>query len=132
MTRDRGTETLAQLAADGVERVTYRAFEVDAVDPETGYRPSKSTLWKISHHQDVRITPALVRAVAAGLGLDPQRVAAAAARQYTGLVIGDPFGGTYGSGVGVVRRPGVAPEDMHAEKAILEQWRNDDAQEADD
>lgn len=81
-------ETLTRLVADCLDGrgLTYRALEDRAVDPVTGYRAGKDTLWKIAHGRDIKVRPEVVRAVAAGLGLPLGRVQAAAAYQYTGHV----------------------------------------------
>lgn len=63
-------DLLAQLVAERVgegRRMTWRQVEERAVDPETGYRPVKETLRKISRGITVKVSPELVRAVAAGL-----------------------------------------------------------------
>lgn len=89
-------ETLTQLVSEHVGHgtITYRVFEDRAIDPETGYRPSKSTLWKVARGEPVKISPQIVRAIAAGLGLRLARVAAAAAYQYTGLIASPAGTGT--------------------------------------
>lgn len=115
-------ETLTSLVADRVgdgREYTYRAFEDRAVDPETGYRPSKSTVWKVSRGEDVKVSPALVRAFAAGLSLPLARVQAAAAFQYTGLVTSVVGGAT------VVHEPGVTPEKMASEREIARRWEEE-------
>lgn len=111
-------ETLTRLVADrvgdGRELMSYRAFEQRAVDPDSGYRPSRNTIWKIRHGKPVNVDPQLVGAVAAGLGLDPQRVQAAAAYQYTGYVASRVAGGV------VVHEPGVRPGGRAGE--VIDRW----------
>ncbi len=49
------------------EGVTYRSMAERAVDPETGHQVQHSTLWKIAKGEAVKITPAVVRAIAAAI-----------------------------------------------------------------
>lgn len=98
------TETLTELVAARVGPggvMTYRKFEERAVDPESGHRPSRGTLWKIANGERVIIDKEIVGAVAAGLGLPPERVQAAAAYQYLGMVVTRVGGGL------VIHAPGV-------------------------
>jgi len=85
--------TLRDLVGGGVaegREMTYRALEDKAQDPVTGYRPSRDLLWKVGTGQSFRLTPEngpkLVRAIAAGLGLEDRYVQAAAAYQFAGYV----------------------------------------------
>ena len=64
-----------------------RQFADRAVDPETGWTPSKSLVGNIVAGHQVKVTPALVRAVAAGLGVPLPVVQTAAAEQYLGLIL---------------------------------------------
>lgn len=66
-----------------------REFAERAVDPETSWAPSKSLVGNIVAGQQVKVTPALVRAVAAGLDVPLRTVQAAAAEQYLGLILDD-------------------------------------------
>jgi hypothetical protein len=70
-------------------RLTYRAFEDAAVDPLTGYRIGKSTAAEVARGHQIKLSPQVVRAIAAGLGEDPARVRAAAIRQYIGIEVSD-------------------------------------------
>ncbi|CAM5265823.1 putative protein OS=Streptomyces fumanus OX=67302 GN=GCM10018772_04750 PE=4 SV=1 [Streptomyces fumanus] len=67
--------------------MTFRAFEEQAVDPVTGYRISKSTAQELTRGHQIKVTPQVLRAVAAGLGEDPAKVRAAAIRQYIGIEV---------------------------------------------
>lgn len=98
------TRLLADRVGDGEQLMTYRAFERKAIDPKSGYRPSRSTLWKIRNGEPIKIDERIVGAVAAGLGLDLLRVQAAAAYQYTGFVASDVAGGVAVHELG--RKPG--------------------------
>lgn len=53
----------------GLGGMTLRELELQAVDQRTGYRPSRSTLWKLHRGERVRVNPELVRAVAVGLAV---------------------------------------------------------------
>jgi hypothetical protein len=70
-------------------RLTYRRFEEQAVDPRTGRRIGKSLAELIVKGHQVKLTPAIVRAVAAGLELPYTQVREAAIRQYIGVEISD-------------------------------------------
>jgi hypothetical protein len=97
-------ETLTQLVADRVgegRELTYRAFQAKAIDEKSGYQPSVDVLWKVGTGKAFKLSPELVGAIAAGLGLPPGRVQAAAAYQYTGLVA------TLVEGAAVLHEPGV-------------------------
>jgi hypothetical protein len=77
---------------------------------------------------EIKVNPALIRAIATGLGLPHQRVASAATRQYIGFEISDPFGGKYGE-VLVAHRPGMTAEDMPIVRSILERWEREEREE---
>lgn len=97
-------ETLTDLVAArvGVGRaMTFDQFEARAIDPKSRTRPSRGVLWKIAKGKPIMLNPELVSAVAAGLGLDRNRVALAAGRQYLGLDAGDPAPGAHGPDVTV-------------------------------
>lgn len=66
-----------------------REFAERAVDPETGWAPSKSLVGYIVAGHQVKVTPRLVRAVAAGLNVSLHHVQVAAAEQYLGLILDD-------------------------------------------
>jgi hypothetical protein len=110
-------ETLTTLVATALDNgLTYRVLEDRAVDPETGYHPARATLWKIAKGQDVQLTPALVRAVAAAIGVTPSRAQLAAAVQYAG------YSPTPTSGGVVLRGAGAPPTDLAAERAVIQRW----------
>lgn len=117
-------ETLTELVAARVgagRALTYRAFEDRAIDPQTGYHPSKGTLWKVAKNQPIKLSPDLIRAIAAGLGLPTERVQRAAAFQYTGYVATELRGGT------ALHEPGITPEQMPKAQAALERWAAEEA-----
>lgn len=118
-------ETLTDLVAERVGEgrgMTYRQFEERAVDRKTGRRPSRDVLWKISKGKPVKVDPAIVGAVAAGLGLPENRVRAAAAYQYTGLIATEVAGGI------VLHEPSAEADTDATRKAVGEQQ----AREADE
>lgn len=89
----RDAETLAQLVSEQAgkgRKYTFEQLANRSVDPESGYQPSPNLVWKIASGQDVKMNPPLVRALAAGLGLPPQRVADAAHRQFLGWYAAEP------------------------------------------
>lgn len=123
MTSD-GPETLTSLVGamlggpDTIDTLWARC-----VDPETEYKPSRTTVWKLADHGravTVKISPKLIGAVAAGLGLPLRRVQAAAAFQFTGYVATDVAGGT------VVHMPGVDASKASKSKAILDAWNEEE------
>lgn len=81
--RDALTELVKAHVGSG-RRMSTREFAAVAVDPETGWAPGKSLVAKIIGGQGYRVTPQLVSAVAVGLGLDREIVAAAAHMQVIG------------------------------------------------
>lgn len=127
----RDAETLTQLVSARAGKGKPDTFEQLAnrsVDPETGYSPSPNLVWKIASGQDVKINPPLVKALAAGLGLPPERVADAARRQFIGWYsTKPPFEVPADEGDDVVYRvaaaAGVTDEDMPAVKAFYEELR---------
>lgn len=73
-------------------RLTVRAFEEQAVDPVTGRGISKSTAGSIVNGHQIKITPEILRAIAAGIEVDVRDVRKAAIRQYIGIVVTDGLG----------------------------------------
>ncbi|MGW7197499.1 hypothetical protein [Streptomyces chryseus] len=65
-------------------RMSTREFSAVAVDPDTEWSPSKTLVGKIIADGGYDITPQLVGAIAVGLGLDREIVAAAAHLQVIG------------------------------------------------
>ncbi len=127
----RDTETLADLVSEQAgkgKRYTFEQLSIRSVDPETHYKPSPNLLWKVASGQDVKLNPRLVRAIAAGLGLHPDRVADAAHRQFLGWYSADPGIAAEGDeGVDAVYRvaaaAGVTPEEMPAVREFFEGLR---------
>ncbi|MET9445454.1 hypothetical protein [Streptomyces sp. NPDC006610] len=73
--------------------MTTREFAASAVDPQSGWAPSKSLVGNIITGKPYKVTPKLVSAIAAGLDLDRQVVAAAAHFQAIGYAEEELSGG---------------------------------------
>ena len=86
MTDDALTRLVQTHVGEG-RALRIREFAERAVDPESGWSPSKSLVGNIVAGHQVKVTPGLLRAVAAGLGVPLRLVQAAAAEQYLGLVL---------------------------------------------
>ncbi|MDT0472965.1 hypothetical protein RM863_12610 [Streptomyces sp. DSM 41014] len=128
----RDAETLAQLVSDQAGRgrkFTFEQLADRSVDPESGYKPSPNLVWSIASGKSVKLNPPLVRALAAGLGLPPARVADAAHRQFLGWYATDPASDTRDSSDDAIYRvatkEGVTPEQMPAVEAFFEQLRRE-------
>lgn len=128
MTSD-GPETLTSLVAATLTQEggpdTVDTLWPRCVDPETGYQPSRTTVWKFASYaraETAKISPKLIRAIAAGLGLNVERVQAAAAYQYTGYVASPLAGGT------AVHMPGVDASSLPKSQAIMDAWAEEESQ----
>ncbi|MFE3220265.1 hypothetical protein [Streptomyces antimycoticus] len=114
---------MADLVRHAVEGTTYDALTERGVDPKSGYRLPKSTLWRIANAQPVKINPALVRAVATAIDAPIRNVQLAAAQQYVGLVADDPLNAsTEEAQVVIAHVPGMRAEDMPRAQEVLRQW----------
>ncbi|MFE0329025.1 hypothetical protein ACFW08_20030 [Streptomyces sp. NPDC058960] len=130
----RDAETLAQLVSARAGKgkdYTFEQLANRSVDPETGYRPSPNLVWKIASGQDVKMNPRLVKALAAGLGLPPKRVADAAHRQFLGWystefpIERDEQDEEEDAVYRVATAAGVTPDQMPAVKAFFERLRKE-------
>ncbi|MEV6105754.1 hypothetical protein AB0M28_13705 [Streptomyces sp. NPDC051940] len=122
-------QTLTELVAEHVGRgrpMTFRAFEDRAVDPDSGYKPSRTTLHKISQGLPVMLSPELVRAVAAGLGIPEGRAQAAAALQYAGY-----RGIPVGNGVAVAGPDADGEGGLPKSQAFVDRWEAEEAERDD-
>jgi hypothetical protein len=99
--------------------MSTREFSAAAVDPETGWSPSKSLTAKIIVGQGYDITPQLVSAVAIGLGLERDVVAAAAHLQVIGYTDAEL---TDGPPAKLIRILGAEAESDDKARAIAERW----------
>lgn len=130
----RDAETLAQLVSEQAgegKRYTFKQLANRSVDPETGYSPSPNLVWTIASGKSVKMNPALVKALAAGLGFPPQRVADAAHRQFLGWYSSEPSSEVTGVKEGddvvyrVAAKAGVTAEEMPAVKAFYDVLREE-------
>jgi len=123
--RDALTELVQQHVGThtGPDKMSVAAFCARAVDPDTGYRPSNGLVGKIVSGRSYKITPELVGAIAAGLGI-PREVAAAAAHLqligYEATELRD------GAPATLMRRLGVEPG--RPEQEMAEKWRRETRQ----
>lgn len=120
------TDLVAERVGEGRE-MTYRALEEKAEDPVTGYRPSRDLLWKVATGRPFRLTPEdgpkLVRAIAAGLGMEPRLAQAAAAYQFTGYVAVELETGR------AVLKPGTQVGDAPKARSVLKRWEREESEE---
>lgn len=119
------TRLVQEHVGDG-RAITIRAFAQHAIDPETGTTISKSTAGNLVQGHSVKITPEVLRAIAAGLGVSFAQVQMAAMRQYVGVVVDDPFDTPPGDDDVVVRvahDPSRKAEDMPTVRAFVERSR---------
>ncbi|WP_407553121.1 hypothetical protein QOM21_24070 [Streptomyces sp. Pv4-95] len=125
------TDALTRLVQEHVgdgRPLTVRAFAERAIDPESGRSISKSTAGNLAKGHQVKITPEVLRAIAAGLGVPLTAVQAAAIQQYVGIIVDDPFGVGPGDDDAVVRvahDPEVTAADMPATRRFLDEARRD-------
>ncbi|MGW6420372.1 hypothetical protein [Streptomyces sp. NPDC055055] len=120
------TDALTRLVQERVgegRALTVRAFAERAVDPVSGTSISKSTAGNLVQGHQIKITPEVLAAIAAGLDIPLREVQAAAMRQYVGIVVDDPFDTPAGDDDVVVRvahEPGKSAEDMPTVRAFLD------------
>ncbi|WP_078607354.1 hypothetical protein [Streptomyces flavidovirens] len=120
--RDALTELICQHVGTG-KRWSTRTFAEVAVDPATGWAPSKSLVGKIVKGQSYDITPELVSAVAVGLGLPREVVAAAAHFQVIGYTASELAGEAPAT---VLHEIGQRPENMPKSRAVAERWASEE------
>ncbi|MFJ2110532.1 hypothetical protein ACIOEX_01165 [Streptomyces sp. NPDC087850] len=116
--RDALTELVQQYVGVG-KRWSTRDFSEIAVDPKTKWTPSKSLVGKIIKGDGYAITPKLVSALAVGLGVPRDVVAAAAHFQVIGyaeseLAVGAP--------ATLIHRLDAPPGDAPKSRAVAERW----------
>lgn len=112
------TELVRQHVGEG-RRMSTRDFAAAAVDPETDWSPSKSLVAKIIGGQGYNITPQLVSAIAAGLGLDREIVAAAAHLQVIGYTAAEL---SKGAPAKLIRVIGAEGESTEKAQAVADRW----------
>ncbi|WP_327333673.1 helix-turn-helix transcriptional regulator [Streptomyces anulatus] len=119
------TRLVQEHVGDG-RALTIRAFAEQAIDPASGTSISKSTAGNLVQGHSVKITPEVLAAIAAGLGVPLAQVQLAAMRQYVGVVVDDPFGTDPGDDDTVVRVAHDADRDaesMPTVRAFIERPR---------
>ncbi|MFE9300573.1 hypothetical protein [Streptomyces sp. NPDC006856] len=116
--RDALTELVKANVGTG-RRMSTRDFAAVAVDPETGWSPGKSLVGKIIAGQGYTVTPSLVSAIAAGLQLPREVVAAAAHMQTIGYTAEEL---TAGPPAVLIRTLGGEAEAGPKARAIAERW----------
>jgi hypothetical protein len=116
--RDALTEMVMQQVGAG-KRWSTRGFAEIAVDPDTGWSPGKSLVGKIIKGLSYDITPQLVSAIATGLGLPREVVAAAAHFQVIGYTESELAGGAPAKVLHVI---GERPADAPKSRSVAERW----------
>ncbi|WP_326811690.1 hypothetical protein [Streptomyces scopuliridis] len=116
--RDALTELVQQHVGIG-KRWSTRDFSEIAVDPDSGWSPSKSLVGKIIAGNGYTITPPLVSALAVGLGLPREVVAAAAHFQVIGYAESELAGGAPAV---LVHRLDASLADAPKSRAVAERW----------
>ncbi|WP_241191904.1 hypothetical protein [Streptomyces sp. ADI97-07] len=99
--------------------MSTREFAAAAVDSETGWSPGKSLVAKITSGQNYNITPQLVSAIAAGLDMPREVVAAAAHLQTIGYTATEL---TTGAPATLIRTLGVEGPAGPKSSAVAERW----------
>lgn len=120
--RDALTELIAAHVGTG-KRWSTRSFAEIAVDRASGWSPSKSLVGKIINGDGYDVTPQLVSAVAEGLGLDREIVAAAAHFQVIGYTASELAGGAPAM---VLHELGRLPTDTSKSRSVAESWAADE------
>ncbi|MEU3219983.1 hypothetical protein [Streptomyces sp. NPDC006971] len=117
-------ETLASLVAEAVDSggLTFAQLSDRSVDPKSGYRVGANLLWKVARQKGIKLNPELVRAIAAGLRIPPERAAAAAAYEFAGYVAAGVEGGT------VVHEEGADISEASKSRAIMASWGEEERQ----
>lgn len=113
--RDALTELVRQHVGThtGSDKMTITAFQKKAVDSESGYQPSTGLIGKIVAGDSYTVTPKLIGAIAAGLGIPREIVGAAAHLQIIGYTKSELRDGPPAKlllRIGV--EPGLAERDM--------------------
>ena len=123
--RDALTELVQQHVGTHTDpnKMSVAAFLEKAVDSDSSYRPSNGLVGKIVRGEGYKITPQLVGAVAAGLGLPRDIVAAAAHLQLIGY---EETELQDGAPAALMRRLDVEPGEP--ERAVAKKWASETGQ----
>lgn len=103
-------------------RMSTREFADAAVDPDTGWSPSKSLVAKIVRDQGYDVTPQLVGALAIGLGIDRAIVAAAAHLQVIGYTEVELASGAPAVLLRMIGPDGDTDGSTDKAQAVAERW----------
>ncbi|MFH9816184.1 hypothetical protein [Streptomyces sp. NPDC017230] len=104
----------------GTDKMSIAQFCAIAIDPDSGYQPSNGLVGKMVRGEQPKMTPQLVGALAEGLGLPREVVAAAAHFQLLGYDEAELEGGAPAT---VLARLGVKPGEP--ERAVAERWASE-------
>ncbi|MEU3962878.1 hypothetical protein AB0F42_24250 [Streptomyces buecherae] len=105
---------------------SIREFAERAIDPETGWSPSKSLIGKIASGQSYTVSPPLVSALAAGLELPRDVVAAAAHFQLIGYEDVELQGQAQ---VTLRQHLDRAGQGSPKSRAVADRWAKDDSEQ---
>lgn len=107
-------------------RMSTREFSAVAVDPDTGWSPSKTLVGKIIADGGYDVSPQLVGAVAIGLGLDRDIVAAAAHLQVIGYTDAELTKGAPARLIRTIGAEGESSDDSTSKaRAVAERWEQE-------
>ncbi|MEU5974360.1 hypothetical protein [Streptomyces sp. NPDC047315] len=121
--RDALTELIvAKVGATKEGKMSTRQFALRAVDPDTGWSPSKSLVGKIIQGLGYDVTPQLVSAVAVGLGVSREVVAAAAHFQVIGFVESELEGDAPAR---LLHQLGLNLSDLPKSRAVADRWESE-------
>ncbi|MFL4904170.1 hypothetical protein ACJ6WF_13540 [Streptomyces sp. MMS24-I2-30] len=123
--RDALTELVQQHVGThtGPDKMSVAAFVKVAVDPDSGYRPSNGLVGKIVRGQSYGVDPRLIGALAAGLRLPREIVAAAAHLQLIGYEDSELQAGAPARLLCRLDAEPGAPE-----RAVAEKWQSETGQ----
>lgn len=107
----------------GDNKMSIAQFCAAAIDPESKYQPSNGLIGKIVRGETYKVAPELVGAIAAGLGLPRDVVAAAAHLQLIGYEESELQDGAPAK---LMRRLGIKPGAP--ERAVAERWERETGQ----
>ncbi|RRQ79678.1 hypothetical protein CQW39_09445 [Streptomyces griseofuscus] len=99
--------------------MSTREFAAAAVDPDSGWTPSKSLVAKIIGGHGYNVTPQLVSAIAEGIGVAREVVAAAAHLQVIGYTSVELAKGAPAT---LIRMIGSGGESTEKAQAVAERW----------
>ncbi|WP_405799339.1 hypothetical protein [Streptomyces sp. NBC_01506] len=120
--RDALTELVRQYVGAG-KRWSTRDFSERAVEPGTGWSPSKSLIGKIIKGDSYTINAHLVSALAIGLDLPRDVIAAAAHFQVIGYTASELSGD---APVTLLHKLGERPADTSKSQAVAQSWVDDE------